>query len=220
MEWFILIVLLLALLVIMLKIQIEVNYAKEDDTNHLMIRFSAIRGLIHYKKALEIKAKLDEAAIGVKEKSGTTDGNPAEKKNFTVANLMEKIDQFKRMITLTFSLKRIVFKFLEHVHIKDLQIASVIGDVDAVKTAMYVGGYWSILGTIVPILENVFTVHCVPQISVDPFFYKKTHLIHVKCIFDFRIGHLIWAGFKFVYNWNGQRKYLIIPVVKSEQKTA
>ncbi len=220
MEWVLLALLLLIFLVTILKIQINVDYAKEDHTNHLDIRFSILFGLIHYKKSLELKAKLEEGAIGIKEKSGTTDGNKTEKKKLTIATLMEKLDDVRRMIALTVSLKVIVFKFLERVHIKDLQFASVIGDEDAVKTAIYVGGYWSVLGTVVPMVENIFSLDCAPRISVDPIFYKKTHLIHAKCIFDFRIGHLMWAGIKFIYNWNGKRKFLIIPVVKSEHKTA
>ncbi len=212
MKWVVLILAVLFVTILLQRLRIELEYVKEDETNHLILNFSTLFGLLHYKKKIELKVKPDKLAVGIKEKSGASAQGPTDKDNFSFKRIMQKIDDMKKLLQLTRSLKQIVTDFLHQVTIHELQFVSDIGDEDVVKAAKNTGYFWGVIGSLMALIQTLFKLCCVPELVVNPIFHRNTFTIRFRCIFDFKVGHLIWAGLKFIFSWKGKKKFFFIPV--------
>lgn len=218
MKWLIIGIFLLLIFFIFLKIRLEIEYLHKEETNHLLIRVSVLWQMIRFQKKIEFKVKADQLEVGVKSEKPEKDAS--KKSNFTISELFEQMKRTKQLLAWTRSLLRIVFNFLHQVHIRKLQIYSGVGDLDAVKTALMYGSFWGMAGNLIALLHRIFRFDCTPEVEIAPFFYQNRFTFDCRCIIDFRLGHLMWAGLKFIFSWKGEKKFFIIPVIKSRSKTA
>lgn len=212
----------LFLFVIFSKIKIQIQYAREADTNHFKINIKALYGLAHFEKKSELKSKPDELAIGIKNQDSPNSPNSAEKNpeskksNFTLFEFYNKLKDFIRVVKKTENLSGIVFGFTKKVKIKGFVLKIKNGDEDAAKAAQKVGITWGIVGAELAFIQTVFNLVGYPEIEIIPIFHQKTFSMELSCITEFRVGQLMWAGLKFIFRWKGKRKFLFVPTIKEE----
>lgn len=71
-----------------------------------------------------------------------------------------------------------------------------IGTNDAAQTAILLGVLWGVLGHFLAFLQNRYSFRCQPALCVNPSFTHKVLDTCFDCIFELKIGHIMFAGFK------------------------
>lgn len=202
------ILLFLLILIICTKISIFLTYYHHQDNDDLKIEFKIWFGLIKYKINVPL-IKVDENSPSIVIKQNTQQskevGGPAENetKQFSVHDLLNTMRDAKEILEHVFKLHSIVRKFLKKVTIKKLEWNSLIGLGDAAHTGMIVGAFWAIKGSFIGLLSHYMKLKENPKISIVPHFQQTISQMHIKCIFQFRIGNAILAGIKLIKFWRG-----------------
>lgn len=190
------------------KIKVELVYAKEENTNHLIYQVSAFGGLIHFKRKTEFKVKEEELSVGVKTESTTGERTKSnvEVKQF-IRQAREFLNNFDGFLNFTrVSLKRVKVVMSSF----DCQV----GTENAVTTAQIVGLIWALYGATMSLVQNTFETSAQQKARVIPAFNTKKFHLKYECIFDFSLGHFIFIAIQFIYKWQGKRKYLFVPVLR------
>ncbi len=85
-----------------------------------------------------------------------------------------------------------------------LEIRVVYGGADAAGTAMAYGGASAVLGTLVPVIDNAFTLKT-RDFQLVPDFEKKTLEVRLRADFSLALGSLLWIGLRFLFGMSGIR---------------
>lgn len=201
------IVVILAILMF-LRIKVELVYIKELNANHLTYRVSAIYGLISFKRKMEFRIKEEKLAVGVKTEStsGERTKSNIEIKSFT-QKTRELLNNFDGLLKFTkISLKK--------VRLVKSNLICQVGSENAVTTAQLIGLVWTLYGTTMALLQNIFDTTEMHDAKVTPDFNVEKFFVKYECIFDFSLGHFISVAIKFICKWRGRRKHLFIPVIR------
>ena len=182
MLWVIIGIFLFIVLLITLKFQLKFEYRLSHDIHQLVLTVSILWGLISYQKNIDFRHQ----NRGNKQKSSAK---------------LPDVDFL--------DLLRLIFDFLQKMILRKLEIHYHIGDPDSVKTALFYGSAWSVTGSALGILQQIFRFDCMPKIAITPMFYQKTFHFTGTCIIDFRLGHLIWAGIKLIFNMTRIKQWKI-----------
>lgn len=196
-------------LLLQLRIKLEVNYINEAETNHLVYRVSMLKGFLHLERRMEFKIKEEKFAVGVKSENNLGERKKTNikftgfvKQFRTIANGFEGVLHFTRV-----SLKK--------VRLTKSDLLCCIGSENAVTTSQLAGISWTVYGSLMALVQNIFEVVGEHDVKIIPIFSEKVFRLKYSCIFDVTLGHFILVTLKFIYRWKGKRKYLFIPVVEN-----
>ncbi|MFZ3131870.1 MAG: DUF2953 domain-containing protein [Desulfosporosinus sp.] len=93
-------------------------------------------------------------------------------------------------------INRVKRQFYRGIHCKAIDWRIEIGYQDAAQTAIAAGAFWTMFGFALAALYQQVTVEVSrPALVVIPQFKNAGFLCDLQCIFQSRIGHIIFGGF-------------------------
>lgn len=191
----------------MTKVKVGINYFHAQDDDSLKIEFRALFGLIKYKLDVPL-VKVDDNSPTIVVKEEFQKGEEEETKQkgtmqFSAEDLLNGFKDMKIFLEHVVSFHRIVRRFCQKVHIKQIEWQTVMGTGDAATTGMLTGALWAVKGSIIGIVSHYFRMQNNPNLSVHPHFQLAVTQTSFKCMLQFRIGHAMVAGIKLVKFWKG-----------------
>jgi len=210
--------LLLVLLLLFTKTTIHIRYYHAKDNDDLTIQAKLLFGLIRYKKKIPlIKIDDDSPTIVVKEETSINDSEATDTKKtkqFSPEDLLNTLDNAKELLLHVVGFHRIIRSFLSKVIIKNIEWSSIVGLGDAAHTGAISGAIWAVKGSVIGIISQYMRMQNMPKINIYPQFQRVASETLFTCMFQFRIGHAMFAGIKIIKFWKGG-----FPQIKSTDTT-
>lgn len=210
--------LLLLFLLLFTKSTIYIRYYHAKDNDDLTIQVKLLFGLIRYKKQIPlIKIDDNSPTIVVKEETKINESEATDTKKtkqFSPEDLLNTLTNAKEILQHVINFHRIIRYFLSKVMIKNIEWSSIVGLGDAAHTGAISGALWAVKGGIIGIASQYMSMKNMPKISIYPQFQRVASETLFKCMFQFRIGHAMFAGIKIIKFWKGG-----FPRIKSTDTT-
>ncbi len=191
------------------KLHIKLKYSHTKDDDQLTIRFRL--WFIRYTFNVPlIKIDKETSSIVVKHEghSGNDQSDSKERSKFkliTPTDIMNAIKDLQDLLQHVIHLHTIIRRFLKGVSIHKLEWQTAFGLGDAALTGMFIGAAWSIKGGVIGILSQYMKLETNPNVTITPYFQNMFSHTKLTCMFSFRIGNAILAGFRIVKFWKGGR---------------
>jgi hypothetical protein len=229
MKWVLLTILLLtvlAIIIIITKVKILLDYFHGNDNDHLKVTVKAWGGLIKYKVDIPV-IKIDDNSptIVAEEKVQMgAEGNLKKEKTAQVdkTDLLNSINDFKQLLTHIAGLHKIIRDFLKKVTIRQIEWHTMVGVGDAAATGVITGAFWAVKGGVIGVLSHYMKLIDMPVMSITPSFQHAVSITSFKCMIQVRVGHAILAGIKLVKYWKGglpEFKTKPLSVLSGDKKT-
>ncbi|WP_407311100.1 DUF2953 domain-containing protein [Desulfosporosinus sp. SB140] len=200
---FLLALAILFLVSLAIKAEVDFRYRRIEEEDHLEIDFRALHGIWHTQYQLPSlqlewekgpQLEVDQVAKG---KGGVRQAKSNVRLRYIrrgwLYRLWPNIPNHLRHLTWVKS------EFYRGIHCKEINWRIEIGYKDAAQTAIAAGAFWSMFGfALSRLYKQVIMEVNRPQLAVVPQFKKEGFLCDIRCIFQLRIGHIIFVGFNAV----------------------
>jgi len=196
---FLLAVAILLLLSLALKAEVDFRYRRIEEEDHIDIHFSAFHGLWHIQYQIPTlqlewekgpQLEIEQAAIG---KAGKREATTKARFRYLRRGWLTRF--WQKAPRLLRYLKRVKRQFYRGIHCKGINWRIEIGYQDASQTAIAAGAFWTMFSFALTHLYQQVTVEVpAPALVVVPQFKKEGFLCDLQCIFQLRIGHIIFGG--------------------------
>lgn len=190
---------ILLLLSLAIKVEVDFRYRRIDEKDHIEIDVRAFRGLWHIQYQIpSLQLEWEKGPqIEVEQVTKTKDATRQEKKTLRIRYL--QIERFYRFWQKVPSLLRFINRIKQQLYrgirFKLINWRIEIGLKDAADTAIVAGTFWTMIGFALSSLYRKVTVEDrYPELAVIPQFNKPGFLYDFQCIFQTRIGHIIFVG--------------------------
>ncbi|TGE37747.1 DUF2953 domain-containing protein [Desulfosporosinus fructosivorans] len=197
---FLLAMTMLLLLSLTLKAEVDFRYRRIEEEDHIEIDFRAFHGLWHTQfqiPTLQLEwekgpqVEIEQVAIA---KGGTRKATKKARIRYIRRGWLFRF--WLNIPRLLRRINRIKQQFYKGIHCKGINWRIEIGFPDAAQTAIAAGTFWTMLGFALSHLYQQVTVEVKrPALVVVPTFKKAGFLCDIRCIFQLRIGHIIFVGF-------------------------
>lgn len=197
---FLLAMIFLILMGLAIKAEVNFRYRRIEEKDHIEIDFRAFHGLWHVQYQVptlqlewEKGPQVEIEAVGIG-KGGTRQATKETRIRYIrrgwltrfwlhIPRLLRYINQIKR-------------RFYRGIRCKAINWRIEIGYQDPAHTAIMAGTFWTMFGFGLSHLYQQVTVEVSrPDVLVVPQFKKEGFLCDIQCIFQLRLGHIIFVGF-------------------------
>jgi Protein of unknown function (DUF2953). len=197
---FLLAMILLLLIGLALKAEVDFRYRRIEEEDHIEIDFRAFHGLWHiqyqiptlqleWEKGPEVE--MEQVAIT---KGGTRQTTKKARIRYIRRGWLSRF--WPNVPRLLRHIYRVKQQFYRGIHCKAINWRIEIGCQDAAQTAIAAGAFWTMFGFALSRLYRQVTVEVSsPALVVIPRFKKAGFLCDLQCIFQLRISHIIFGGF-------------------------
>ena len=197
---FLLAVILLLLLSLAIKVEVNFRYRRSEKKDHIEIDVRAFRGLWHIQYQIpSIQLEWEKGPqIEMEQAAKTKAAEPQPKKTLRMRYLrIEWLYRFwPRVPSLLHSINQIKRQLYRGIRCKAINWRVEIGLKDAADTAIAAGSFWTMISFALSHLYQRVTVEARrPELAVIPQFKEQGFLCDFQCIFQSRIGHIIFVGF-------------------------
>ncbi|MDD4766035.1 MAG: DUF2953 domain-containing protein [Desulfotomaculaceae bacterium] len=213
----VIIAIIFLLVIFLAKITMRLSYRKQGKDYHFALDFTLWRGFIHYKLERPIikKQPYDKEAdrkrpllrplqwlrpaFKIKTEIDGKDGRPlsAEKKKAHIPALARL---FKILHNAIIGIKKYypaILYLFRHIKLRRFHWQTEIGAAEPSQTGILTGTVWGLKGFVFSYIYRVFTAgEANPVINVTPNFKKACFNTSLDCIFEVRIGHIIFTSLK------------------------
>lgn len=200
-------------LTLLVRATVDFHYRRQEENDHLEIKLSAVGGLWKFKFQIpSVKLEWEEGPqLEVKQQSQAGTGEKRKAKSKVRFRYFRRgffFHLWPKIPGILFQLQRAKVKFYRGIHCTFLDWKVGIGYENAAYTAIVAGSFWSVLGYSLAKLYRQVTMDTEkPQISVVPDFNKPGFSCDIRCIFNLRIGHIMFVGLDLVRAFiRGQRR--------------
>ncbi|MDQ2085753.1 DUF2953 domain-containing protein [Herbivorax sp. ANBcel31] len=195
--FFIAILIVLAIIILLSKINIVIEYKKKYKDDVFVLSFFLYKGLIKYKYEVP---SVDTKGTGIlyrfiKEK-GKKEKKIKEGKEYTTySSIIDRIKNVKLFYSRHCSLIKKIQNFLRcKIILKNLNFNMKLGTGDALQTSILTGLSWTFSGIIISFLYQFIKIEK-KQIIIQPDYKGKSINLDLYCIFNVRIVYIIVIGF-------------------------
>lgn len=201
-------------LTLLVRVTVDFQYYRREENDHIEVQLSALHGLwtfclsvptvqLEWEKGPQIEVQETSVApTGEKRKAR----GRIKFRYFRRRFFYHLIPQIPRILI---HLQRAKNKFYRGIHCTFFHWKIGIGYEDPSHTAWAAGTFWGMLGYSLARLYRQVTMETrEPKISVEPNFQKKGFSCDLHCIFNLRIGHIMFVGLDLVraFRWGKRRK--------------
>lgn len=190
------------LLLISLAIKAEVNfrYRRIEEKDNMEINFRALHGLWHIEYIIPtLQLEWEKGPQVEMEQVAITKGGTRKATKKTRIRYIRRgwlIRFWLNVPRLLRYINRVKQQFYRGIHCKGINWRIEIGYIHAAETAIAAGTFWTMLSFALARLYQQVTVEVrCPTLVVVPQFNKVGFLCDIQCIFQLRIGHIIFIGF-------------------------
>jgi hypothetical protein len=197
---FLLAMILLLLLGLVIKAEVAFRYRRIEEEDHIEINFRAFHGLWHIQYQIPTfqlewekgpQVEMEQVAIT---KGGTRQATKKTRMRYIRRGWLSRF--WSNIPRLLRYINRVKQQFYRGIRCKAIDWRIEIGYQDAAQTAIAAGAFWTMFGFALATLYQQVTVEVSrPAVVVIPQFKKAGFLCDLQCIFQLRIGHIIFGGF-------------------------
>lgn len=182
-----------------IKAEVDFRYRREDEKDHLEIRLRALYGLWKFKFQIPTLQLSWEKGpeLSLEQETHSAVGKTKSKTKLRFRYLYSKFFLliWPRLYSIFGHFQEVKARFYRAIHCKDLDWRIEIGHQDPAKTAILTGAFWAVLSMSLARLYRQITMEVPkPILNVVPRFQTPGFSCDIHCIFQLRIGHLIFAG--------------------------
>ena len=197
---FLLAMILLLLISLALKAEVDFRYRRIEEEDHIEIDFRAFRGIWHIQfKIPTLQLEWEKGPQVEMEQVAITKGGTRHATKETRIRYLRRgwLFRFWRNVpSLLRYINWVKQRFYRGIHCRAINWRIEIGYKDAAQTAIAAGTFWAMFGFALARLYQQVTVEVrYPTLVVIPQFKKAGFLCDIQCIFHLRIGHIIFVGF-------------------------
>jgi hypothetical protein len=182
------------------KAEVDFRYRRIEEEDHMEIDFRAFHGIWHIQYQIPTlqlewekgpQVEIEQVAIA---KGGTRQATKKARIRYIRRGWLFRF--WLNVPRLLRYIKRVKQQFYRGIHCKGINWRIEIGYHDAAQTAIVAGTFWTGMGFALSRLYQQVTVEVkCPALVVIPQFKKAGFLCDIQCIFQLRIGHIIFVGF-------------------------
>ena len=186
---------------LLLKINVLLEYLRKEWDDHLTISLFALGGRIKYKYEIPM---LDIKKTGIKldkvKESGKEEKDIEKSTGFLrFFELFDKFDDIKDLYEFYKPEVCDIRQYLKpRLVLKELKLDVGVGTGDAFYTGILSGFMWSVVGIVTSFLSNNFKI-LKKAVNVKTDFVEKKFKIDLYCIFNVKIVHIIVVAFKILF---------------------
>jgi len=190
---------------LLLRAEVDFRYRRRAQKDHLEIKIQALAGWWRFRVEVPTLAlgweqgpQLEISQMTAAATGGRRTHKTAARFRYVRRGLIYRL--WSHSSSFLMQLQRIKRKFYRSIQCTHLDWRVEIGYANPVATALAAGAFWSMLGTMSARLYRQVTVRVQePYLLVVPQFQKPGFACDFHCIFDVRIGHIIFAGFRLLW---------------------
>ena len=191
-------------LTLLVRATVDFKYCRSEENDHLEIKLSALHGLwtfrisiptvqLEWEKGPQIEVQQSSVAPTGEKRKGR---RRIKFRYFRRSFFYHLIPQIPRILH---HLQQAKNKFYRGIHCTYVHWKIGIGYEDPCHTAWAAGTFWGMLGYSLTRLYQQVTMEVrEPQIFVEPNFKKIGFSCDIHCIFNLRIGHIMFVGLDLV----------------------
>jgi len=198
-------IILIFFLSFFIKLDLQVEYLKDNENDHLRVGFKMLQGLIGYKVKIPVidwRGYGLNPSIRMKSEWKASPGSEREEEieaGILFPYLIGKIPPLHKIHFIALRLLRINGWILKHVKCKKFLWKTRLGFKDPAFTGISAGMLWIVKDYLYRKLRgNVKEMLDKPEIQVLPNFEEKRLQTQLNCIFTLTLGHIIIAGIRLV----------------------
>lgn len=196
---FLLAMIILLLISLALKAEVDFRYRRIEEEDHIEIDFRAFHGIWHTQYRIPtLQLEWEKGPQVEMEQVAITKGGTRQATKKTRIRYIRRGWLFRfwpNVPRLLRYINRVKQQFYRGIHCKAINWRIEIGYKDAAHTAIAAGTFWAMLGFALSRLYQQVTVEVrCPALVVIPQFKKAGFLCDIQCIFQLRIGHIIFVG--------------------------
>lgn len=184
-----------------IKARVDFRYRRKDEQDHLEIGLFALHGLWQFE--LQVPTiqlgweKGPQLELEQKALAGGASSRGKTKARFRYVRHHFLLRLWPRLYRLLARFRRVKTLFYHHVRCTALEWQVEIGYKDPVYTALAAGAFWAALSTALTRFYRQIQVRVQkPLLRVVPRFETPGFSCDIHCIFQLRIGHIIFAGIR------------------------
>ena len=209
---FLLALFILFLFSLALQAEIDFRYRRAEEKDHLEIDLRALRGILHTSLVIPSLQLEWEKGPQLEITEANTEEQAVPKRQRTKARLRYVrrgwiAKYWPKIPGYVSQFSKVKKKFYRGIHCKEINWRIEIGYKDPAQTAIAAGMFWSAFGFALSRLYKQVRVEVrQPEVIVVPQFEKEGFLCDLKCIFQVRIGHIIFVGFSLLRIYQRARR--------------
>jgi hypothetical protein len=208
--FFIIILTVLAIIILLSKINIVIEYKKKSKDDIFVLSFFLYKGLIKYKYEIPT---IDTKKKGIFYKFKKETGDKKGKKYIKYANIIEKIERARFFYLKNRCLIKRIQNFLKcKIVLKNLNFNMNFGTGNACQTSILTGILWTFCGVIISFLHQFIKIEK-KQMVIKPNYKEKSINLDLYCIFNVRIVYIIVIGFMILTHFTKDK----FPLFKTER---
>jgi hypothetical protein len=201
--------LLLAVLIwigitLLIRATVDFQYHRYEENDLLEIHLSALGGLWKFRYTIPtVQLEWEKGPqIEMQQTSAAPTGEKRKARNQIMFRYLRS-GFFYRLVpqipTMLIRLQRVKNRFYRGIHCTYMNWKIGIGYENPTHTAIAAGTFWGMLGYSIARLYRYVTVDAQePKLCVEPNFQKVGFSCDVHCIFNLRIGHIMFVGLDLV----------------------
>jgi len=217
----VMLIILFLLVLSVTKVRMRLKYLRQGKDDEFSMDLSLWQGKLHYKFEVPL-VEMGKKDSGRKTSTGPgrflhsllrpvfkikteiegKGGRPIaeDKKRVRVPGPARMINLAKDMIQQYQKYKTAVFYLFNRVHLQHFQWKTEIGLSDPAQTGFLTGTAWAIKGIILSLVYRLFlTGETKPVVAVSANYEKACLNTFFDCIFEVRIGYIIFTGMKALF---------------------
>lgn len=192
-------------------IAIRLHWQRQGNNDHLELSAFAFRGLLRYHYEVPVMDLQGLSAKVRAEKSGASfagisTGGGADVADIDPHTIQRVSDRIRLLYARYDELSVWLRKVLSRLHITAWRWDSAIGAGDAMWTALAVGSYWALTGSLVGFVSRIMRLECEPAIAVEPDYEQARYDTSMECIVRMRIGYAILAALQLAIRFRIRRR--------------
>ncbi|MDD4334435.1 MAG: DUF2953 domain-containing protein [Desulfotomaculaceae bacterium] len=205
------------LVIFLAKMTMRLSYRKQGRDDRFALGFTLWHGLIHYKLEIPIikmqpydkeanrrrpflrPLRWLRPAFKIKAEIEGKEGRPlsTEKKKVRIPAPARVLDILHSAIIKIKRYHPVIVYLFRHIKLSRFHWQTEIGAEDPSQTGILTGTAWGIKGFVLSFAYQMFAVHeANPVINVTPNFKKACFNTSLDCIFEVRIGYIIFTSLK------------------------
>ncbi|MCF6138228.1 DUF2953 domain-containing protein [Pseudalkalibacillus berkeleyi] len=216
MYWVIGIILFFIALIIMVlvsRVTVSITYIHEPNRNECKVHMHVFKGIIHYSWDFPFdQLEVEDDGVHLQYQTDLEVGKQDHEKDreaiFRAESIVQRAHETREIIDSVYQFHKIVRKFLQSIQIEKFEWYSTIGTGDAGSTGVFSGMLWTIKGSLVGLISHIANLKNPPLIEVHPSFQIPLVNTNMQCMFSFRVGKAIRAGYQIAKNWKGRKQHV------------
>lgn len=179
------------------KLTVSIRYGRVGENDLLVVEVSAWFGLIRLRYEIPvIKWTTSGGQPAVVAEVKGRRKQSAKEKRIDLQQIKTSLKRYRSYLHRFVDVRPVMNQMLRHVRCTALEWHTVLGTGDAAGTGALAGAAWGVKSVVVGTISRHVTLHAVPRFSVQPVWNEARLGTQFRCVFHFRIGHLMIAGMR------------------------